>query len=438
MHLGVVPLLDGNSGGVYQYSLSVLRALGTPGVLSANDRVTLFVHDPKAPVLARVKQPEWKVLPLSPPTWRQRISRLARYIPGIKMVVDRIRANQGKGAPREPADLDRPRYNHALNQWFKKSGVEIILYPVPMSISFECGVPYIFTVHDLQHRLQPQFPEVGDPKEWHLREYLFRNGVRNALVIVADSQVGREDVLSCYGEYGVPAEDVFALPFLPADYIPRQVDARQVESSRQRHGLSETYFFYPAQLWPHKNHARLVEALSILKIRDKLMPTLVLCGSHKNAIREATFSEVMALADKLGVLEQIRYLGFIPDDEMAALYAGAEGLLMPTFFGPTNIPILEAWSLGCPVMTSDIRGVREQAGDAAILVDPTQSPAIADAMARLLSDKEFCEELRGRGRIRLKSWGPDDFSHRLSEILSHARSRLSASGLRQESASYIS
>jgi glycosyltransferase involved in cell wall biosynthesis len=153
---------------------------------------------------------------------------------------------------------------------------------------------------------------------------------------------------------------------------------------------------------------------------------LVLCGSRNNWIREATFDEAMAAAARLGVADQIHYLGFVPDSDMAPLYAATQALLMPTFFGPTNIPILEAWSLDCPVMTSDIRGVREQAGDAALLVDPQSPEAMADAMARLWSDEALRAILKKRGRSRLALWGPDEFADRLALILRAARSCLPA------------
>ena len=78
-----------------------------------------------------------------------------------------------------------------------------------------------------------------------------------------------------------------------------------------------------------------------------------------------------------------------PMNDMSALYAEAAGLVMPTFFGPTNIPVLEAFALGCPVVTSDIRGIREQTDGAAILVDPRSPEAIADGLRRLLSSSEL-------------------------------------------------
>jgi glycosyltransferase involved in cell wall biosynthesis len=117
-------------------------------------------------------------------------------------------------------------------------------------------------------------------------------------------------------------------------------------------------------------------------------------------------------------------LGFVPDERMAALYAGAAALVMPTFFGPTNIPVLEAWSFGCPVLTSDIRGIREQAGDAAVLVDPTSVDSVADGMRRLWSDAALAAGLAAAGRLRLASYTPADFRARLDAVVDDAKARV--------------
>src|SRR5439155_19129424 len=168
------------------------------------------------------------------------------------------------------------------------------------------------------------------------------------------------------------------------------------------------YVFYPAQFWPHKNHVRIVQALGLLKQAHQIKIPVVFCGSYDSEIRESTFREVMMFSSQLGLEGEIRYLGYAPDEDMSGLYAGAAALVMPTFFGPTNIPVLEAWAFGCPVLTSDIRGVREQVGDAAVLVNPRSVEAIADGIYRIWMDQNLGRMLGERGRQRLATYGPDD------------------------------
>lgn len=97
---------------------------------------------------------------------------------------------------------------------------------------------------------------------------------------------------------------------------------------------------------------------------------------------------------------------------------------MPTFFGPTNIPVLEAWAYGCPVQTSDIRGIREQAGNPAVLVDPRSVEAIADGIYQLWTDEKLRYILADAGRQRLAAYTPDDYRRRLLEILGEAKARV--------------
>jgi glycosyltransferase involved in cell wall biosynthesis len=128
----------------------------------------------------------------------------------------------------------------------------------------------------------------------------------------------------------------------------------------------------------------------------------------------------MRLSADLGVGRQVTTLPYVPDALLAGLYLGSVGLVMPTFFGPTNIPILEAWRTGRPVITSDIRGVRSQAADAALLVDPTSPEDLAGAMQTLWDDRFLALRLVEAGRRRDASWTAGDFAARLREILSAA------------------
>ncbi|MBF0355138.1 MAG: glycosyltransferase family 4 protein [Alphaproteobacteria bacterium] len=426
MKLGVVPLLSGDSGGVYQYCLMVLEALRNPCALRSDDSVTLFVHDTQDSGLNDVISPDWAIQPLRPPSLRRRAASAAQTIPLIGSLIHLlwkcVSYFRRKAAHRSSSQPRREQ-----EKWFRSLGIDLMLYPVPMSISFECRIPYVFTVHDLQHRLQPQFPEVGEPAEWQAREALFKSGIEGAEVVIVDSETGRQDVMSCYGNRGISADRVRVLPFVPPSYSPERTSLHEQQEVRLRYKLPDRYFFYPAQFWPHKNHQRLVRALATLRDQYSTCAHLVLCGSRNNEIRSRTFAELSDLIRELGLQGQVHYLGFVPDSDMPALYAGSQALTMPTFFGPTNIPILEAWSLGCPVLTSDIRGVRDQAGDGALLVDPTSVEALADGLRQLWYDDALRAQLRTNGAKRLADFSKEDFAQQLSEILELARSRVLAS-----------
>jgi glycosyltransferase involved in cell wall biosynthesis len=429
MKIGIVP--GSKSGGVHQYTATMLWAL-EQRMADGGDEFLAFVEETHHSHAAGLRRRGWATMPVHPPSLqrRRRVVRELRRVAGegrlrggLRWLKHRFAHVPGNGNAIVP-DLNVVRHRSDVSRWLRRSGVELMLYPSPTSFAFEVGIPYVMAIHDLQHRLQPEFPEVSANGEWESREYCFRNGARYATCLLADSEVGREDILNFYSEYGVTPEQVRVLPFLPASHLAVEVTPEERHRLRAAYQLPERYVFYPAQFWPHKNHAGIIRALSLLKEEHRLEVPVVFCGAYASEIRHRTFLSVMELAHRLKLHDQIRYVGYVPDEDMSGLYAGAEALVMPTFFGPTNIPVLEAWAFGCPVVTSDIRGIREQAGDAAILVDPGSEEAIADAIRRLWTDATLRQTLAGRGRQRLASYGPDDYVRRLTAILEDAKERV--------------
>jgi len=425
MRIGIIPALSGLVGGVYQYSLTMLRALHESEGKKQEDEFVVFAHETRHSVVVASNEHGWAVRPLE----ASALKRLARgALRRVVREVDLLEAwrwfrYRVQGAASLP-DPDEVRSRPDMTRWFRRFEVELMLYPAPSTLSFETGIPYVMAVHDLQHRLQPEFPEVSANGDWEWREYLFRNGTRYATLLLADSEVGKEDIISFYGPYGVTPDRVKVLPFLPACYLAEDVTADERQRVRMSYQLPEQYLFYPAQFWPHKNHTCIVQALGLVKQWHRLELPMVFCGTPAGKIARRTFQEVMSLSHRLGVEGQVHHLDYVPDEDMSGLYAGAMALVMPTFFGPTNIPALEAWAFGCPVITSDIRGIRQQSGDAALLVDPRSAEAIADGIYRLWTDEILRRTLAGRGRQRLATYTPHHYQQRLAEILEEARARV--------------
>jgi glycosyltransferase involved in cell wall biosynthesis len=148
-----------------------------------------------------------------------------------------------------------------------------------------------------------------------------------------------------------------------------------------------------------------------------MTPPVAFCGSAGDEIRLKNYVELMREARELGVEHQIYSIGYVGDDEMSALYHDALALVMPTYFGPTNIPVLEAWQCGCPVLTSDIRGIREQVGDAALRANPNSADAIADGIARIITDSGLRSLLIAQGYARLASYSPAEYARRFAGVL---------------------
>ena len=413
MKIGVFPFLFSENGGVYQYSLAYLAALDHWKSAGAPHQFALVVgRDSSHERIKQLAERGWEIISAppvevaAPQRLANNLRRSAANLPGFLDHTLR-RARQMPVNPQQV--LPRPDWQKMV----RANAIDLMLYPTPLAYSFEAGGRYIISIHDLQHRLQPEFPEVGEARQWHEREYIFGNGVERAAGILVDSPIGKEDVLNLYAKRGARAEKVHVVPFVPAPYLANQtVMPDAIANVRAKYGLPARYFFYPAQFWPHKNHVRLIEALAQMR-QQAPDAALVLCGSHSGDVRQSVWAQCKHLIEQHDLADAVRALGWVPDEDMAALYAGATALTMPTFFGPTNIPVLEAWSLNCPVLTSDIRGIREQCGDAAILADPRSVEEISGAMLRLWNDGDLRAQLIRRGHKRLASYTPADFEQRL-------------------------
>ncbi len=329
-------------------------------------------------------------------------------------------------APPEPGQT-MPIVEHILANRSRATALDEIdwlFLTYPSEYGFLSRRPFVMPIHDLQHRLQPAFPEVSAGGEFQRREFLFANACRSATMILVDSEIGKEDVLACYGD-AIDADRIRVMSYFPVNAVERVADPARLAEVRARYDLPDRFFFYPAQFWPHKNHIRIVDAIAAVAARAGVRMPIVFCGhSGHDPHRARIFEAIGRRKAELGLEDCILYLGFVPDHDMAALYSMAAGLVMPTFFGPTNIPILEAWMCGCPTITSDVRGVREQAGDAALLVDPTSVDAIGDAMLRLWTDAPAAAALVERGHQRARQYGRADYARMVGALIEDVSRRV--------------
>jgi len=227
---------------------------------------------------------------------------------------------------------------------------------------------YITTLWDLCHRDCPEFPEVREFGAYHRREEYYRHHLGAAVCILTDSEKLSKTAAF---RYGIDPERFLSMPFAPSPFLERP-SAISTKEILKKHELSEGYFFYPAQFWPHKNHIRILEALLLLRNSSK-RPTVVFSGKDYGSE-----PHLKSFVQAHGLQAQVRFLGFVDSEDIRGLYEGCQALVMPSYFGPTNIPPLEAWSLKCPVIYTKLH--REQAGDAALLIDPDSADDLAKAM----------------------------------------------------------
>jgi glycosyltransferase involved in cell wall biosynthesis len=247
-------------------------------------------------------------------------------------------------------------------------------------------IPYALTVWDIQHRLQPWFPEVSSNGVWMLRELGTASFIQRATIIVTGNMVGAHQISSTYS---IPMDRILvnALP-APSDAIIYKENPKSSEDIRKWREEVGAFILYPAQFWPHKNHKVLLEAISISVSDGDFMPKLVLTGSDKGNL-----DYMNALIKDLKIDNCVINLGFVSRQDLLYLYTEANALVFPSMFGPDNIPPLEAMAVGCPVLVSDDPGMREQLGSSAIYVSPTSPLDWANAIREVHREPKLRQTL---------------------------------------------
>jgi glycosyltransferase involved in cell wall biosynthesis len=292
---------------------------------------------------------------------------------------------------------------HPLYRAMKKENCDIWIFPSQDAYAYWLPVKSIGVIHDLMHRYERRFPEVGNAKEYAAREFHYTMMCRFSEGIFVDSHLGKKHVIE---SYGLLANKCHVLP-----YIAPPVQNETTLELDKNYDLPPKFFFYPAQFWQHKNHENLLKALRNC-VNSHPDMKLVLVGCPKNY-----YEAILALIKKLNLVEHVKILGLVPDEAVPLFYKNARALIMPTFFGPTNIPPLEAFAFHCPVAISGVYGMPEQLQDAALYFDPNSVKDIQDCMLKLWEDDALCHTLIEKGNAHHNGWKFQHFSKKLESIV---------------------
>ena len=245
----------------------------------------------------------------------------------------------------------------------------------------------VLTVHDL---ILPLYAKSADPlNRWMYWLYGRRSAVQADRIIAVSQWTARD------------LERIFAVPesrievinhgvgpaFKPLD---SQVAAEYVAN---KYGVSKDYILTVGTLGPHKNLITLVEALRILRNRGALGFELLVVGAQ--ARKNSKVLEFIRSSGLTG--QEIRFLGFVPDEDLPMLYSGSRLFALPSLYEGFGLPLVEAMACGVPVIASNTSAVPEAVGDAGILLPPTQPAAFADAILRVRSDANLRRRMIEKG-----------------------------------------
>jgi glycosyltransferase involved in cell wall biosynthesis len=287
--------------------------------------------------------------------------------------------------------LDRGAVGHVLRLAWTQSvlrarlrgaGADVLLNPMPEGLLLASPVPQVTIVHDLiPLRYQREYPR----QQLYFRHYVPRV-LRRSRAIVAVSESTSRDLGQFYGL--APA----AIRIVPMGHDPQRFSPGPPTTN-------SPYALYVGNVMPHKNLIRLVEAFADTKLGCR---RLVICGSGRRPHVQALQERIVGL----GLESRVDWRPYVSDTELVGLYRGARMLMLPSLYEGFGLTALEAMACGTPVIAANLSSLPELVDDAALLVDPTDPGAIADAASRLFTDDRLVAELSARGlaRARLFSW----------------------------------
>ena len=270
--------------------------------------------------------------------------------------------------------------------------------PFFLTLPFNISSNSIVTVHDLTPFVfKDQFPSGTRGKiKWQIQ----KRSLKKAGAIITDSKSSKRDIERFTN---IDPSKIYVVYLAAGESFKPQKD-QEIERVKNKFNLPEKYFLYVGDVTWNKNLPNLLKA-----VREANVP-LVIAGQafvKTNYDKNNPWNKSLSKAQKLASdNKKVMALGFVSDEDLACLYSGAQGFVMPSFYEGFGLPVLEAMQSGCPVICSDAGSLAEVAGDAAYFVDPKSVDSIRQGIERIFSDQDLRSRLAKAGLVQSKkfSW----------------------------------
>ena len=275
-----------------------------------------------------------------------------------------------------------------INQ-INKEKCDLIIFPSQEEMSSKIFAKSVSTIHDLMHRYEPQFKEYSFIEKIR-RDFFYNKICKNSDAILVDSNIGKNHVID---SYKVNKNKIFVCEFEVPEYLKRS----KIFNIYKKYNLPKKKFiFYPAQFWQHKNHINLIKAFNLVLKKIKNI-NLVLVGVDKNNLTQ-TKNKIQ----ELKIEKYVYILGYIKNEHMRSFFKKAAVLSFVSHCGPTNIPPLEAMYCGCPIICSNVYGMKKQLAGSGLLINPNSYLDIYKKIKFILENKKVREKLTKSGYQILK------------------------------------
>ncbi len=272
----------------------------------------------------------------------------------------------------------------SLPRLAKQLGADVIHGPAFLVPLRPTRIPKVVTIHDL---VAFSHPETIPWKYAIYMRWLIRNAIRTAQRVITVSESVKQDIVR---KLGTDPECIVPIHHGVGDRFHAQ-PREHVDAVRRRYGLERPYLLFVGNLEPRKNLPALVKAFR--RVREEIADPLDLVVAGQVAWKSGPLLDDLGTEDLRGY---IRLLGYVPSEELPALYSGAQAFVFPTLWEGFGLPVLEAMACGTPVIASHVASIQEVAGNAAVLVDPLEPASIAAGIREAL-DPARREEWIARG-----------------------------------------
>lgn len=285
-----------------------------------------------------------------------------------------------------------------------------ILHRVDLLHSPVCAPPLrspcrtVVTVHDLTFKLYPETMQWWDRLYWG---YFLTRGAKRANKIIVPS---KSTALALREILCLPEDRVVVVEECCSEIFFQRVSPEKVEITKKRYGITGRYVLTVGTLEPRKNIPTLLEAFSIVR-KKKLAIQLVIAGA-RGWLDRPIFEKVEAL----GIRKDVVFTGFVPDEDLPALYQGADVFVYPSLYEGFGLPPLEAMASGTPVVASNSSSIPEVVGTSGILIDPQDVEGFARAIIKLCTDADYRAILGVKGQQRARQFTIERMGKKTAEI----------------------
>lgn len=287
------------------------------------------------------------------------------------------------------------------------------------------GIKRIVMIFDLSFL---RFPEMFMKRDlWQLKNWT-QFSAENAEHTITISNSSKNDIIEKYGiskkkvtvAYPGYDDEKFKVPTLSRTLGTTGVQSvtYKVEEAKKKYKVGESYIIYIGTVQPRKNLTRLIEAVSRI---DEL--NLIVVGKTTGEGKQGwMYEDVLKIPKTLGIEDRVKFLGFVPTEDMASLLSGALAYIQPSLWEGFGIPVLEAMAIGTPVIVSNASSLPEVVGKAGLLVDPYSTDQIEQAIRVMVTDKKIRQKYSKAGILQAKKFSWDKMGKEVLKVFEETSS----------------